>query len=34
MVDMNRWSGTLNVLILAGLLVLPAIAGQRAGVDF
>jgi uncharacterized membrane protein YsdA (DUF1294 family) len=28
------WSGALNVLILAGLLVLPAIAGQRVGVDF
>ena len=31
---MNGLSGALNVLILAGLLVLPAIAGQRAGVDF
>jgi uncharacterized membrane protein YsdA (DUF1294 family) len=31
---MNGWSGALNVLVLAGLLVLPAIAGQRAGVDF
>jgi uncharacterized membrane protein YsdA (DUF1294 family) len=28
------WSGALNVLILASLLVLPVIAGQRCGVDF
>ena len=30
---MKGGAGALNVLILAGLLVLPAIAGQRAGVD-
>jgi uncharacterized membrane protein YsdA (DUF1294 family) len=30
----NGVSGALNVLILVGLLVLPAIAGHRAGLDF
>jgi uncharacterized membrane protein YsdA (DUF1294 family) len=30
---MKGWSGALSVLIVAGLLVLPVMAGRRAGAD-